>query len=75
MIIDADVDAELRGRFTTHDLTPDQISNCQGVREQGRLFASALATYCPQSHELLLAIDAVDQAVMWANASIAREGK
>lgn len=68
-------DIELRTRFTTHDLTPDQISRCEGVREEGHLLASRLLAACPQSRELSLAITAVDQAVMWATAAIAREGK
>lgn len=67
-------DRELAGRFTYHPPQPGQADLYEMIRSAGLDFARLLNGYCPVSRELSSAITAVDQAVMWANASIARNG-
>jgi hypothetical protein len=65
-------DAELANRFTFHQASGAQAANYEVIRAAGLTMARELLAYCPPSHELQKAIDAIDQAVMWANAAIAR---
>jgi hypothetical protein len=64
----------LQTRFTTHDLSRDQILTCEDIRRQGLDLSLYLAENCPESPELRNALDRLDETVMWANASIARNG-
>lgn len=61
--------------FKYHPPTPGQIEKYPIVRNKGHEFAILLRTLCPQSRELSLAITRVEEAVMWANAAIARNEK
>jgi len=45
----------------------------QGIRDKGRELADMIAGVCPPSRERSLAITKIEEAIMWANASIARE--
>ena len=42
------------------------------IREEAGNFAWMLMTICPPTRERSLAMTALEEAVMWANASIAR---
>lgn len=64
--------AELDARFTYHAPKVDQIARYQDIRDIGRHFAGILNEKCPESRELSLALTSLEQAVMWANAAIAR---
>lgn len=64
---------ELINRFTYHPPQPGQPELYERIRAAGLEFARVLSAYCPLSGELSTAIGNVDQAVMWANAAIARE--
>ena len=44
----------------------------QEIRERGKYLADGINLYCPYSREKSLAITKVEEAVMWANAAIAR---
>lgn len=66
-------DDELTNRFTYHAPLPGQPELYEQIRTAGLEFARLLNAYCPSSRELSSAISSVDQAVMWANAAIARE--
>jgi hypothetical protein len=59
---------ELQTRFTYHPLKPGQSEVYDKAHELAQLFA----TVCPESRELALAHTNLEQAVMWANAAIAR---
>jgi hypothetical protein len=59
-------------RFTYHAPTPDQIPLYEEIRNRARLLAVLLGNICPPSQELTMAVNSLDQMVMWANASIAR---
>lgn len=65
-------DLDLENRFTHHPPGPDQPAQYEKVRAGGLALAKLLEEVCPSSPELTRAINAVDDAVMLANAAIAR---
>jgi hypothetical protein len=66
--------AEIDHRMTFHPVTgPAQAESYQKIREAGRVFAHLVADLTPYSREQSTAISKIDEAIMWANASIARE--
>lgn len=66
---------ELRNRFSFHPSQPGQAGLYEGIRAVGLTFAQHLVSYAPASPELDRALDALDSAVMWANAAIARHSE
>lgn len=62
----------LENRFTYHPPMGNQPERYERIRVAGLVFAKTLADSCPSSPELTRAINAVDEAVMLANAAIAR---
>lgn len=62
----------LDDRFTFHPADESQAKRYTDIRYMALQFAVGLKDRCPESPELTLAINSLDQAVMWANASIAR---
>ena len=64
--------ARLRKDFTYHAPLPNQIPRYEEIRDYARTFASTLLKDCPPSRERSLALTALEEAVMWVNASIAR---
>ncbi|MEC4016096.1 Acb2/Tad1 domain-containing protein [Streptomyces sp. H27-D2] len=65
-------DLDLENRFTHHRPHGDQAERYERLRAGGREFAELLAELCPSSPELTRAVNAVDDAVMLANAAVAR---
>jgi hypothetical protein len=63
---------DLTQRFTYHAPNPDQIERYQALRTLARELAESIDELCPDSDEKNNALDAVDEAIMWGNASIAR---
>lgn len=63
---------ELENRFTYHPPKGDQAQRYETIRALGFQMASEINSRCPQSRELSLALTKIDEAVMWANAAIAR---
>jgi hypothetical protein len=63
---------ELTNRFTYHPPTNEQVEKYQAIRKVGHLMASMITEFCPDSRELAIALTKIDEAVMWSNASIAR---
>ena len=53
-------------------LNESQTERYGEIRESGRVMALGLLRRCPQSRELSLALTKIDEAVMHANAAIAR---
>lgn len=53
----------------------DQPGRYETIRQYGKQFALQLLQMCPASRELSLALTKLEEAVMWANASIARNEK
>jgi hypothetical protein len=66
---------DLLNRFTYHAPKPGQGNLYEHIREQALAFAGLINEYCPESREKSLAITHLEEAVMWANAAIARHGE
>lgn len=58
--------------FSYHPPAGTQWSCYEGNRDDAKEFAHNLMRRCPPSRELSLALTNLEQCVMWANASIAR---
>lgn len=63
---------ELQTRFTHHPPKNDQAVRYQRIRSDAAQFASMLDSLVPESREKSLALTKLEEAVMWANAAIAR---
>ena len=63
---------DLEHKFTYHPPTGDQPKKYEDIRERALYLALFFNANCPSSRELSLAITHIEEAVFWANASIAR---
>lgn len=63
---------ELDIRFSYHPPKGDQATRYEFLRARAREFATYVEYNCPDSREKSLALTSIEQAVMWANAAIAR---
>lgn len=66
--------ADLENRFTYHRPKPGQPEAYAEIRDRALDLALHVNEACPESREKSLAITHLEDAVMWANASIARHG-
>lgn len=57
--------------FTYHAPHGDQPKQYEEIRQTGKEFA-LLVALCPEGRERSLALTHIEEAVMWANAAIAR---
>ena len=64
--------AESENNFTYHAPTEDQRQRYEAIRATAKTLNELLLTSCPNSRERALAQTNLEQAVFWANASIAR---
>lgn len=64
--------SDLENRFTYHPPKGDQPDRYDHIRRNAKMLASIFEDYCPESREKSLAMTNLEQAVMWANAAIAR---
>ena len=62
-------------RFTIHDVDDGQAVAMRLVRESISEAAGAIDLSCPDGREKSLAWTALEEAMFWANAAIARGGK
>jgi hypothetical protein len=58
--------------FKFHPATGEKAERHQNVRNACQGLANVIASNCPQSRELSLAMTKIEEAMMWANAGIAR---
>lgn len=58
--------------FTYHAPVGVQIERYETLREEAKKLAHLINDYCPISREKALAFTKLEEAVMWANAAIAR---
>ena len=58
--------------FTYHPPEPDQVPRYNELRSEAKRLAEKIITLTPESREQSLALTNLEQAVMWANAAIAR---
>lgn len=63
---------ELERRFTYHPPKGDQVLRYQAIRDSVHETARIIAETVPPSREKSLALTHLEEAVMWANAGIAR---
>jgi hypothetical protein len=63
---------DIDNRFVYHGPKADQHKRYEDIRKNALAFAKLINEACPDSREKSLAITALEEAVMWANASIAR---
>jgi hypothetical protein len=68
------IDGDLTNRFTYHPPEPEQPEVYQLVRDVAHLLAVVVEAATYPSPERDLAVTRVEEAVMWANAAIARRG-
>jgi len=67
--------AQIENNFSYHAPMKDQYLRYEQIREEGKKMAQLLVQDCPPSRELSLALTNLEQAIMWANAAIARNEK
>lgn len=60
--------------FSYHPPKPGQPEKYQAIRDKAKELAYLFDALCPQSRERAIAFTDLENAVMWANASIARHG-
>lgn len=58
--------------YTYHAPRPGQAEKYERLRAQAKNLALLALELCPDSRERALALTKIEEAVMWANASIAR---
>jgi len=63
---------ELETRFTYHAPKDDQPTRYVELREEAHNLATLIVARTPESREQSLALTALEEAVFWANAAIAR---
>lgn len=64
--------AEMEKRFTYHAPKEGQPLRYNELRETAKALAVMILINCPPSRERSLALTHLEESVMWANASIAR---
>lgn len=67
-----DLEQRIKNDFTYHPPTPEQVEKYTKLRAQAKDLAMTIALLCPDSRERSLALTNLEQAIMWANAAIAR---
>lgn len=63
---------QIEKAFTYHSPKAGQPEKYTQLREQAKDLAYLINEICPNSREKSLAMTKLEEAVMWANASIAR---
>lgn len=71
-MIMTDFEKELEIRFTYHSPKEGQPEKYTKIRQFAFELAKLLEEECPDSREKSLALTKLEEAVMWANAAIAR---
>lgn len=63
---------QIDNNFKYHAPKEGQPAKYEAIREKAKELAYLIDQSCPKSREKSLAITNLEQSVMWANASIAR---
>ena len=63
---------DLENIYTYHAPKEDQQERYERIRFKAKMLAAFINEKCPDSREKSLAMTKLEEAVMWANASIAR---
>lgn len=65
---------DLENVYRYHAPTGDQPQRYEALRAQAKALAARVLELAPDSRERSLALVRLEEAVMWANAAIARDG-
>ena len=63
---------DLDKNYAFHEPREDQFTRYQMIRDDAKKLAELIRGACPESREKSLAFTKREEAVMWANAAIAR---
>ena len=63
---------DLDNTYKHHEPKNDQVARYQNIRDYGKVLSGLVMAEVPESRERSLALTKIDEAVMWANAGIAR---
>lgn len=63
---------QIINNFTYHKPIGTQPERYDSLRAEARTLAFKIQTHCPESREKSLALTKLEEAIMWANAAIAR---
>jgi hypothetical protein len=63
---------DINNRFTYHAPKDDQPARYVTIREKGKELAIVITSLSQPSREQSLALTKLEEAIMWANAGIAR---
>lgn len=66
---------QIENNFSYHSPKQGQQEMYTALREKGKEFAYLIEELAPNSREKSLAITKLEESIMWANASIARNRK
>lgn len=66
------VQAQIAASFVYHPPKDDQAVRYVAIRDHAKIIADLIVRTTPPSREQSLALTNLEQAVMWANAAIAR---
>lgn len=66
------ISPELENRYKYHAPKGNQTERYEALRNKAKELAHMIDELCPNSREKALAHTNLEQSVMWANASIAR---
>jgi hypothetical protein len=70
--LDVEDNYNLENRFTYHSPKEDQLDRYTLLRTAAKGLASHILSNTPKSREQSLALTHLEEAIFWANASIAR---
>jgi hypothetical protein len=62
----------IKNNFSYHPPKGDQAERYERLRSLAKELATLMDSLCPNSREKSIALTNLEQSVMWANASIAR---
>ena len=63
---------QIEKNFSYHQPKGDQPERYEAIRDEAKKLAYVISNLCPDSRERSLALTKLEEAIMWANASIAR---
>ena len=63
---------QINNNFKHHAPKGNQVEKYERLRNEARALAHLIDDFCPNSREKSLAITKLEEAIMWSNASIAR---
>lgn len=69
---DTEMATECMRLFSGHDINDDQRIRMEHIRAKAMMLAMEVCGSCPESRERSVAVTKIEEAVFWANASIAR---